>query len=88
MIAQKYINILDKQRLELIEQKKSANFFTKLFFRKYTDWILTDIVETLVYQNYTHYGYKIGDPHGEHDVQIQIRMKISNGEIERSHIRI
>lgn len=38
MIEQRYIDILSKQKEDLLSQKRGLNFFQRIFFRKYTNW--------------------------------------------------
>lgn len=88
MVKQKYIDILLKQKDELLEQKNKLGFFGKLFFRNYTDWVLTDTVK-IIDKYWSPDGVtKVGEPYGSFEVQVEIRMRLSNGEIEINKKRI
>ena len=88
MIKKQYIDILLKQKNELLEQKNSLSFFGKLFFRKYTDWVLTDTVK-IIDRYWSPDGVtKVSEPYETYDVQLEVRMKLSNGELEINKRRV
>jgi len=86
MIKQNYIDILKKQREDLLWRRDSLNFLQKLFYRKYTDWVMTDEINKYSRQEYlTDYGHSFKEPIGKPSIvtkQISVRMKLSDGEIE------
>jgi len=86
MIEQKYIDILSKQKEDLLSQKRNLNFFSKIFFKKYTDWIVTDIIENWVNTrkcyNYYDECWEIFEeiPFKR---QVEFRMRLKDGKIEK-----
>lgn len=86
MIKQQYLDILNKQREDLLWRKDSENFFLRLFYRKYTDWVMTDEIKQ--YQSQSYYeGQKLGEPKF-YKKQVSVRMKLSNGDIEVKETKI
>ena len=92
MIEQRYIDILSKEKELLLSQKRGLNFFRRIFFRKYTDWIVTDEIENWTSQEYisSYYDWeKI--PIGEekhYKKQVELRMRLKDGKIERNTFRV
>jgi len=86
MIQQKYIDALSKERKDLLWRRDVSNFFQKLFYRKYTDWIMTDEVNVYSRQEYlTDCWHSFKEPVGKPKTitkQVSVRMKLSDGEIE------
>lgn len=90
MIDKKYVEICSKQKEKLLEEKKKLGFFKRMFFRRYTDWVLTDVVNSWKNQKYIRYGGEIekyGDP-SYYKTQLSIRMKLSNGSIQKDYLRV
>ena len=89
-LDQKYIDILTSQKKELLEEKKKLGLLKRTVFRSYTDWVVTDIVKE--YEGQKAYGtdinyVKIGEPY-YYSKQTQVRMRLSDGSIEKSEIKI
>ena len=91
MIEQKHIDILSKQKEDLLSKKRNLNFFQKIFFRKYTDWIVTDEIENWVN---TRKRYNYYDECWEifkktpFKKQVELRMRLKDGRIERNTFRV
>lgn len=92
MIEQRYIDILNEQRQDLLDTKKNINFFRKLFFRKYTDWIVTDKVKYFSRQEYiTDYYETFKSPVGKPrniTKQVELRMRLKDGQIEINEFEV
>jgi len=80
MIEEKYIDNLSIQRQNLLTVKKDLNFFKRLFYRKYTDWIMTDEIKSYT-GPYLQQPTKISEKN--YNKQVSLRMRLSNGRIER-----
>lgn len=91
MIEQRYIDILKKEKEDLLWRKESLNFFQKLFYKKYTDWIVTDEVKVYSLQQYVTDGLSFKDPVGKPrniTKQLEIRMRLKDGKIEINEFEI
>ena len=69
MIKQKYIDILSKQKEDLLKIKSGLGFWKRFTYRWYTDWVITDEVKDYCSQTYcvepgfpTDTGVPIGKP--------------------------
>jgi hypothetical protein len=80
MIQQRYIDVLKEQRKKLLEEKQKQNFISRLFFRKYTDWLVTSETKEMVVAMY-YAGVKIneGNPYTK---QLKLRMRLKDMNIE------
>ena len=90
MINQEYINQASEQRKSLLQEKSKLGFFGKLFFRSYTDWVITNEVGTYEVKTFeSYYGNvkQIGQTQ-EYDKQTLIRMRLNDGELEVKKVRI
>ena len=86
MIDKETSEILYKEKERLLEEKSKLGFFKRLFFRKYTDWILTGNIVTYKSQEYDiTSGFKepVGNPKYT-QYQESYRMRLKDGSVKRS----
>ena len=48
MIGKETYKIISEERIKLLEEKSKLGFLKRIFFRKYTDWLLINDVRTLI----------------------------------------
>jgi hypothetical protein len=88
MIKQEFIDKAFSQRETLLAEKNKLGFLQKLFFRDYTDWVITDEIfefERQVYYRST--SNPIGPPR-THEERTLIRLRIEDGLMDIKKIRL